>query len=56
MLTFSATAMQHVCLAKALLLIRELEVYSRSMGFEQRDTLKVRHAIPLILSKHHRSQ
>lgn len=30
----AATAMQHVCLAKALLLIREFEVYDRSMTAE----------------------
>lgn len=42
--------MQHVCLAKALMLIRELEVYNRNMLPEQRANIKVRH--PLIPTPH----
>lgn len=40
-ITFSleATAMQHLCLAKALILIRETEVYENS--HEQRVSIKV---------------
>lgn len=37
----AATAMQHICLAKALLLIREFEVYEISLTRERRLKLKV---------------
>lgn len=43
--------MQHVCLAKALMLIRELEVYNRTMPVGQRTNLKVR--FPFIPTRHH---
>lgn len=36
-----ATAMQHICLAKALMLIWECEVYHSSIPPEQRGSLKV---------------
>lgn len=38
----AATAVQHVCLAKALMLIREYEVYDYTI--EQRTNLKVRNS------------
>lgn len=39
--SLAATAMQHICLAKALLLIREFEVYEISLTRERRLKLKV---------------
>lgn len=37
----AATAMQHICLAKALMLIREMEVYERSLSSDRRVKIKV---------------
>lgn len=42
MLIDAATAMQHVCLAKALMLIRESEMYDSALtSREQRASIKV---------------